>query len=151
LLRRGLVAPIGVAQIPRIVVVVSSHPLDRGNVAAGGLDACENRLRSVLDHARRGGASAANDRFNDGAKRRLADEYDAAQERGELAKHSETLRSGPDVPKRNVGKATAADVGLSRKEIHEARRLGGDDPTKLFIIYDHLDGRAGVAVAALPP
>jgi hypothetical protein len=27
------------------------------------------------------------------------------------------LRTGPDVPKGNVGKATAADVGLSRKEL----------------------------------
>lgn len=55
------------------------------------------------------------------AKRRIADEYDAAQERGEVARHGETLRSGPDVPKQNFGKATAADIGLSRKEIHEAR------------------------------
>jgi hypothetical protein len=53
------------------------------------------------------------------AKRRLADEYDTAQERGEVAKHGANLRKGPDVPKGNVGKATAADVGLSRKEIHE--------------------------------
>jgi hypothetical protein len=57
------------------------------------------------------------------ASRRLADEYDAAQERGEIARHGETLRNGPDVPKRNGGKATAADVGLSRKEIHEARLI----------------------------
>jgi hypothetical protein len=47
----------------------------------------------------------------------------AAQERGEVAKHGETLRTGPDVPKRSVGRATAADVGLSRKEIHEARTI----------------------------
>ncbi len=57
------------------------------------------------------------------AKRRLADEYDAAQERGEVAKSGDTLRNGPGVPKRNAGKATAADVGLSRKEIHEARSI----------------------------
>ena len=52
---------------------------------------------------------------------RIADEYDAAQERGEVAKHGETLRSGPEVLKENVGKATAADIGLTRKEVHEAR------------------------------
>jgi hypothetical protein len=57
------------------------------------------------------------------AKRRLADEYDAAQERGEVAKSGDTLRNGPGVPKQNAGKATAADVGLSRKEIHEARQI----------------------------
>lgn len=48
----------------------------------------------------------------------MADEYDAAQERGEVA----TAKDG------NAGRfsgerpATAADLGLSRKEIHEARR-----------------------------
>jgi hypothetical protein len=51
------------------------------------------------------------------AKRRLADEYDAAQERGEVVGRG----GGGDttVPVRNA--ATAADVGLTRKEIHEAR------------------------------
>lgn len=55
------------------------------------------------------------------AQHRLADEYDAAQERGEVALAGDTLKHGPGVPERNAGKATAADVGLSRKEIHEAR------------------------------
>lgn len=55
------------------------------------------------------------------AKRRLADEYDAAQDRNEVAKSGDTLRSGPGVPDQNAGKATAADIGVSRKEIHEAR------------------------------
>jgi hypothetical protein len=32
------------------------------------------------------------------AKRRLADEYDAAQERGEVANSGDTLRHGPGVP-----------------------------------------------------
>ncbi len=52
-----------------------------------------------------------------GAKRRLADEYDAAQERGEVAQIGDNL---PSVPKQNA-KPTAADIGISRKEIHEAR------------------------------
>lgn len=47
------------------------------------------------------------------AKRRLADEYDAAQERGEVVGK---LRSAEE-----LSKPTAADVGLSRKDIHEAR------------------------------
>lgn len=56
-----------------------------------------------------------------GAKRRLADEYDAAQKAGEIASSGDTLRKGSGVPEENAGKSTAADVGLSRKEIHEAR------------------------------
>jgi hypothetical protein len=55
------------------------------------------------------------------AKRRLADEYDAAQERGEVATRATTLKRGSDVPEENNGKPTAADLGISRKDIHEAR------------------------------
>ena len=54
-----------------------------------------------------------------GAKRRLADEYDAAQERGEVAtagKRSQAERLVEAPP-------SAADLGLSRKDIHEARTL----------------------------
>lgn len=53
------------------------------------------------------------------AKRRLADEYDAAQERGEVASHGGERINVPD---RNVA-PTAADIGLSRKDIHEARQI----------------------------
>jgi hypothetical protein len=51
------------------------------------------------------------------ASKRLADEYDAAQERGEAVGR----KGGGDstVPERNA--ATAADLGLTRKQIHEAR------------------------------
>ena len=54
------------------------------------------------------------------AKRRLADEYDAAQERGEVAKLGDNL---PSVPERNAKPATAKDVGLTRKEVHDARQF----------------------------
>jgi len=54
------------------------------------------------------------------AKQRLADEYDAAQVRGEVA-------SGRDGPGTGVlngnAKATAADIGLTRKDIHDARMV----------------------------
>lgn len=53
------------------------------------------------------------------AKMRLADEYDAAQERGEVKSHG---GSRVNVPDRNVA-PSAAEVGLSRKEIHEGRKL----------------------------
>lgn len=54
------------------------------------------------------------------AKRRLADEYDAAQERGEVAANGGNRGNQfASVPQENS--ATAADIGLSRKDIHEAR------------------------------
>jgi hypothetical protein len=52
------------------------------------------------------------------AKRRLADEYDAAQERGEVA----TAGKPVNVPDGN-NKATAPEIGLTRKDIHEAREI----------------------------
>jgi hypothetical protein len=56
------------------------------------------------------------------AKMRLADEYDAAQARGEVAKRGEQDRFRDNVAGSNII-ATAADLGLRRDEIHEARRL----------------------------
>lgn len=51
------------------------------------------------------------------AKRRLADEYDAAQARGEVA------RAGDPRPSKAEGLATVADIGLTHKTIHEARKV----------------------------
>lgn len=52
------------------------------------------------------------------AKMRLADEYDAAQERGELA------RGRPkSIPEQNTFQATAKEAGLDAKAIHEARQF----------------------------
>ena len=54
-----------------------------------------------------------------GAKRRLADEYDAAQERGEVASQSDGRR-----PSGTVGHTpTVTDIGLTHKDIHEARKV----------------------------
>jgi hypothetical protein len=54
------------------------------------------------------------------AKRRLADEYDAAQERGEL----QALGRPKNLPdQKNYSPASAADIGLSHKEVHEARAI----------------------------
>lgn len=53
---------------------------------------------------------------------RLAEEYDDAQERGEVAKAGQYER--PNVVAPNVSApVTAANLGLRRDEIHEARRL----------------------------
>lgn len=57
------------------------------------------------------------------AHRRLADEYDAAQQRGEVATATDKLRHGPVVVDENNGKPTAADIGLTRPEIFEARLI----------------------------
>jgi hypothetical protein len=54
------------------------------------------------------------------AKARLADEYDAAQERGEVAGHGGGRVS--NVPDRNNA-ATVEDLGLSHKHIHDARHV----------------------------
>lgn len=54
------------------------------------------------------------------AKRRLADEYDAAQARGEVAGHGGARNF--KVPNQNV-EPDAADLGLTRKAIHEARQV----------------------------
>jgi hypothetical protein len=53
---------------------------------------------------------------------RVADEYDAAQERGEVAGHGGARNF--KVPEGNVEKLPdAEDIGLTRKEIHEARLI----------------------------
>lgn len=54
------------------------------------------------------------------AKARLADEYDAAQERGEVAGHGGGRNF--KVADSNV-EATTADLGLRRDEIHEGRQI----------------------------
>ncbi len=52
------------------------------------------------------------------AKIRLADEYDAAQKRGEVAGGGRPKTVADD-----NGIATAADLGLTSKEVHEARQI----------------------------
>src|SRR4051794_24490873 len=53
----------------------------------------------------------------------LADEYDAGQERGEVAGHGGDRgnQHGGKVSDENL--ATIPDIGLSRKQIHEARQI----------------------------
>ena len=72
------------------------------------------------------------------AQCRLADEYDKAQERGEVA-------SGRDGPGAGVlhgnAKATAADIGLSRKEIHQARLIRDAEQRKAGIIKKLLEDK----------
>lgn len=55
------------------------------------------------------------------AKHRLADEYDAAQERGDVAR-LDSNQHQQRAPHENT-LATVADLGLTGKAIHEARQL----------------------------
>lgn len=70
------------------------------------------------------------------AKRRLADEYDAAQERGEVAK-GRPKSVGDD----NTFQATAADIGLSRTDIHVARQFRDAEVAQPGIARRTLDAR----------
>jgi hypothetical protein len=70
------------------------------------------------------------------AKRRLADEYDAAQERGELGKRGDY---GTVTSEGEVTKATAADIGITHKVIHEARKIRDAEERSPGIIRSALD------------
>ena len=68
----------------------------------------------VIDRIRRSQADALI--IEAEADKRLADEYDAAQDRGEIRGSRERTTSKPEA----VG---AADIGLSHKDIHAARQV----------------------------
>ena len=71
------------------------------------------------------------------AKRRLADEYDAAQERGEVAgPQGGGERSRPE---RSPTTATVSDLGLTRKAIHEARQIRNAEAVSPGIVRRTLD------------
>jgi hypothetical protein len=54
------------------------------------------------------------------AKIRLADEYDAAQERGEMSTGQEYLMKGDASPGIDAVRCRASDVGLSADDVYEA-------------------------------
>lgn len=102
----------------------SAQVLEARDMAAVAYDAASRftRRKAAFDHmtalAMRMQAQAL--RIEARAKERLAEEYDAAQERGEVSKGG----GRPDcVADANAVPATAADLGLRRDEIHEARKL----------------------------
>lgn len=73
------------------------------------------------------------------AKRRLADEYDAAQARGEVARGS--VRTDIVADPNDVRPATAADLGLRRDQIHEARQLRDAEAADPGLVRRTLDER----------
>lgn len=72
------------------------------------------------------------------AKRRLADEYDAAQARGEVAGHGGGRNF--KVADGNV-ETTTADLGLRRDEIHEARQIRDAEAADPGVVRRALDER----------
>ena len=70
------------------------------------------------------------------AKRRLADEYDAAQERGEIARHGGGRKFNVGDPNVEI---TAADLGLRRDEIHDARLIRDAEQADPGIVRRTLD------------
>ncbi len=70
------------------------------------------------------------------AKRRLADEYDNAQEQGEVQAHGrpKNLPDGKDFTP-----VTAGDLGLSHKDVHEARVIRDAEEAEPGIVRRTLD------------
>lgn len=67
------------------------------------------------------------------AKRRLADEYDAAQERGEVAKAGKPNSSGrEELP-------GVDELGLTHKQVHEARQIRDAEEAQPGIVKRTLD------------
>lgn len=71
------------------------------------------------------------------AKVRLADEYDAAQERGDVAKGRPRKSSSPE-----DFQATTTDLGLSHKQVHEARQIRDAEKLDPGSVERVLSGRA---------
>ncbi|RWC47978.1 MAG: hypothetical protein EOS55_14030 [Mesorhizobium sp.] len=71
------------------------------------------------------------------AKRRLADEYDAAQGRGEVQKPGGNRRT--KIPAGNNEPATAAEIGIPSKKIHEARQMRAAIARDPAIVREALD------------
>jgi hypothetical protein len=118
----------------------SAEILEAKEIASAAYDLAKRTARlsrakqahdDVLQRVYRAQASALE--IEAGAKRRLADEYDAAQERGEVA--------GQGKPSQAEGLATVADLGLSHKDIHEARSLRDAERADPGIIRRTLDER----------
>jgi hypothetical protein len=74
------------------------------------------------------------------AKHRLADEYDAAQARGEVVgAHNGAMKRVPD--ENAIVPATSDQLGLSRKDIHEARQIRDAERADPGIVRRTLDER----------
>jgi hypothetical protein len=71
-------------------------------------------------------------------KCRLADEYDAAQERGEIAKHGEIGR-GRSSQREHL--STSEDIGITRKQVHEARAVRDAEKKKPGLVRKTIEAK----------
>src|SRR5258705_11471165 len=55
--------------------------------------------------------------------------YDAAQASEQVAKASDNLRRGPEIPKESFGKLTPRELGIS-PEIHKAHSVENESPNE---------------------
>lgn len=128
----GAVATINADSLPALVdraaktlagAKTAAEVLDAKDMASVAYDAAKMSARlakakgahdELLSKVHRAQADALE--IEAGAKRRLADEYDAAQERGEVRAANERTASNAEA----VG---ASDLGLTHKDIHEAREI----------------------------
>lgn len=100
--------------------------------SAGRIAKAKTAHDSIISEVHRAQAHALAIRAR--AEMRLAEEYDAAQERGEVAKRG--WESGVD--KDNI--TTASDLGLRRDEIFDARKIRDAENADPGLISRALDG-----------
>jgi hypothetical protein len=71
------------------------------------------------------------------AQSRLADEYDMAQERGEVQQHGGQGKR--DIPDKNIPPVT--DIGLTSKEVHEARQVRNAEVREPGLVRKTVDAK----------
>jgi len=101
---------------------------------AGRIAKAKGAHDTVVAAAHRAQADALD--IESAAKRRLADEYDGAQERGEVAKSG---RAKTNVPDQNILPAKVEEIGLTRKDVHEARRVRNAELARPGVVKAALD------------
>lgn len=120
----------------------AAEVLDARDMASVAYDAAKRAARigkakqahdSVIAAAHRTQAKALE--IEAAAKRRLADEYDAAQERGEITGPADRHSNS----RTELNKATATDLGLSAKQVHEARQIRDAEKAEPGIVRQALD------------
>lgn len=99
---------------------------------AARLASAKNAHDSVVAAAHRAQADAL--MIESRAKMRMADEYDAAQERGEIAKGRPK-----SIPGENSFAPTVADIGISSKDVFEARQIRDAEAEHPGIIRETID------------
>ncbi|MBN9457475.1 MAG: hypothetical protein J0I54_12675 [Bosea sp.] len=78
------------------------------------------------------------------AKRRLADEYDAAQKLGEVGQRTGRPKVVPE--QNDLTPPSAAEVGFTRKQIHEARQIRDAEAALPGIVRRILDEKLAGAI-----